>query len=106
MKLTTQAQIYRLYDLWGTPVLAVAVGLLFVLEKKYALRKQQLPLLQRLKTNGLMVAAAIPVLRLALIPAQVATAQWAARKKTGLLHWLRLPPLAGQLYHLCISGLG
>lgn len=93
MKPTTQAPLYRLYDLWGSPLLAVAVGLLFVLEKKYALRKQHLPLLQRLKTNGLMVATAIPVLRLALIPAQVATAQWAARNKSGLLHWLRLPPL-------------
>jgi sterol desaturase/sphingolipid hydroxylase (fatty acid hydroxylase superfamily) len=93
MKQTSAALTRRIYDFRGSPLIALAVGVLFVLEKRYALRKQQLPLLQRLKTNAALVATAVPALRLALIPAQVAAARLAEQKHIGLLRWLGLPPL-------------
>ncbi len=93
MASSTQSLIRKYYDFVGSPLIALAVGVLFLLEKRFALRKQRLPQLQRLKTNAAMVATAVPVLRLALIPAQVKAAQLAVHKKIGLLQWLALPPL-------------
>lgn len=93
MRQSTNALIRKLYDFRGSPLIALAVGALFLLEKRYALRKQRLPLLQRLKTNAAMVTMAVPVLRLALIPAQLKASQLAEQKKIGLLRHLPLQPL-------------
>ena len=93
MKKNTSSLIRSLYDFRGTPLVALAIGTLFLLEKRFALRKQRLPLLQRLKTNATIVSIAMPALRLALIPAQVKAAALADRKKLGLLQLLNLPPL-------------
>lgn len=93
MKTGTATLIRRLYDFRGSPLVALAVGVLFILENRYALRKQRLPLLQRLRTNAALVATAVPALRLALIPAQVASARLGEQKQIGLLRWARVPPL-------------
>jgi sterol desaturase/sphingolipid hydroxylase (fatty acid hydroxylase superfamily) len=85
--------ISRLYDFKGTPFIALTIGLLFVLEKRYALRRQGQPLLRRLKTNAAVVSTAMPVLRLMLIPAMVKTAEIADRKNLGLLRITNLSPL-------------
>lgn len=93
MKQRSASLIRHLYDFKGSPLIALAVGALFLLEKRYALRKQRIPLQQRLKTNVAVVSTAVPVLRLALIPAQVKAAAFAKEKELGLLHLLKLPPL-------------
>ena len=104
MKKSISSFTYRLYDFRGVPLLALAVGILFVLEKRYALRQQRLPLLKRLKTNAQVVSIAMPVLRLALIPAQVKAATLTEEKKLGLLQKLRLPsPLAHAISFLALD---
>ncbi|AHM62071.1 sterol desaturase [Flammeovirgaceae bacterium 311] len=93
MKYSTSTLIRRLYDFKGTPFIALAVGVLFVLEKRYALRKQNRPLQERLKTNAAIVSTAVPVLRLILIPAMVQAARLGQQHRIGLLHHLRAPQL-------------
>ena len=97
MKKSTNSLIRRFYDYSGSPLVALAVGVLFWLEKRHALRKQKLPLLQRLSTNAAMVSTAVPALRLALIPAQVAAARLARRHQFGLLPLLKLQPLLSDM---------
>ena len=104
MKKSISSFIYRLYDLRGVPLVALGVGILFVLEKRYALRQQRLPLQKRLKTNAQVVSLAMPVLRLALIPAQVKAATITEENKLGLLQKLRLPsPLAHGISFLALD---
>lgn len=73
--------------------MAAGVGLLFLLETRYALRKRKEPRRLRVETNVAVAATAAVGLRLALIPAIVETARWAETNKIGLLRFLRLPPL-------------
>ncbi|WP_017730746.1 sterol desaturase family protein [Nafulsella turpanensis] len=104
MKKSISSFTYRLYDFRGVPLVALAVGTLFVLEQRYALRRQRLPLLKRLKTNAQVVSIAMPVLRLALIPAQVKAAALTEEKKLGLLQRLPLPlPLAHAISFLALD---
>ena len=98
MKQQATSLIQRLYDFRGSPLVALAVGTLFLLEKRYALRKQRMPLVQRLKTNVGIVSTAVPVLRLALIPAQVRAAALAEEKKLGLFNLLNLSPTLNHLF--------
>ncbi|EMR03521.1 sterol desaturase family protein [Cesiribacter andamanensis] len=94
---TISQLIRNVYDLRGTPLIALTIGVLFVLEKRYALRRQQLPLLKRLSTNAAVVSTAMPVLRLALIPAMVRAARLGEQKRLGVLRLLPLPPAATTL---------
>ncbi|WP_224999547.1 sterol desaturase family protein [Cesiribacter sp. SM1] len=93
MKQNTARLTRRLYDFRGSPLIALAVGVLFVLEKRYALRKQKMPLPDRLKTNAAIVSTAVPVLRLILIPAMVRAAAWGQKNSIGLLQHLKAPQL-------------
>lgn len=76
--------------------MAVGVGILFLLESRFELRKRKESRQKRVETNVALAATAAVGLRLALIPAIVATARWAQKKEVGLLRVLRLPPLLVQ----------
>jgi sterol desaturase/sphingolipid hydroxylase (fatty acid hydroxylase superfamily) len=83
--------IQRIFDFKGGPILAVGVGILYWLETRYELRERKESRRKRVETNVALAATAAVGLRLALIPAIVATARWAQKKEMGLLRWLRLP---------------
>lgn len=83
---------YPLLDLYAAPALLVLFALLLVLEYWRPLRRWVVGLLGRLLTNAAVAVPAMAVMRLALIPAEVAVAYWAAQNGFGLLHLLPLPP--------------
>ncbi len=106
MKNKNNKLIRQLFDTKGAFLVAVAVGGLFILEKKYALRKRKAPLWDRLKTNTIAASTAAMALRLALIPVLVKAASMAERKNSGFLRFLQLPPLAGSLLGFLILDYG
>ncbi|MDF9800994.1 sterol desaturase/sphingolipid hydroxylase (fatty acid hydroxylase superfamily) [Catalinimonas alkaloidigena] len=85
--------IRRLYDFRGAPVIALSVLALFVLERKFPLRKRKMPQVPRLLTNVQLVSLASLSLRLALVLAVVHAARFSQKKNFGLLSWLPLPPV-------------
>lgn len=89
--LSTSTLIRRLYDFRGAPIVVLTVLALFVLERKYPLRKRKMPQLPRLLTNVKLVPLASLSLRLALVPAIVHAAKFSQKKNFGLLRWLPLP---------------
>ncbi|ARS36907.1 sterol desaturase family protein [Pontibacter actiniarum] len=76
------------FDKVGMPLLGVAAAALFVLEAKRQLRRRTRPKSERLVENGSVAAAALPALRLLLVPGMYAAAKWANRRNFGLLAWL------------------
>ncbi|MFD1188623.1 sterol desaturase family protein [Pontibacter rugosus] len=82
------------FDKIGMPLLGVAAGVLFVLEAKYKLRRRVRSKPKRLLENASVAAAALPALRLVLIPGMYAAARWANNRQFGLLPWLKLPKAA------------
>ena len=83
--------VHPLLDLYAAPVLLVLFALLLLSEYRWPLRRWVASLLGRLLTNAAVAVPAMAVMRLALIPAEVAVAYWAARNDFGLLHLLPLP---------------
>lgn len=86
---------YRVFhpilDAYGAPVLFALFALLLFMQYKWPLRRWVQGLRRRLVTN---VGVAVPtfiVLRLVLIPAEVAVAYWAAQHQVGLLYLASLP---------------
>ncbi|MCJ8167179.1 sterol desaturase family protein [Pontibacter sp. E15-1] len=82
------------FDTIGMPLLGVAAAALFVLESRRKLRQRTRPKLTRLFENGGVAAAALPALRLVLLPGMYAVAQRANRHRFGLLPRLGLPKWA------------
>jgi sterol desaturase/sphingolipid hydroxylase (fatty acid hydroxylase superfamily) len=83
------------FDLWGGVVIAGAVVLGFVAERRWPLRPRTRPTSERLATNGAMVALAAVVLRVVMVPAALAVATLGERAGVGLLRWIALPaPIA------------
>jgi len=76
------------FDLWGSVIVSAAVLACFVAERRAPLRTRVRPVAERLGTNVPMVAIAALILRLAMVPAALATAAWAERAGIGLLRWL------------------
>lgn len=96
--------IVRYFDLAGAPLLAAGVGLLFMLESRYPLRRRKESRVIRLRTNTLVASSAALGLRLVLIPALVYSALYCRRQKLGLLRQLRLPaPLANLIAFLVLD---
>ncbi len=83
--------IQKLFDFKATPVLAVGVVILFVMETRYELRARRLTRRERLTTNGLVAITAAAGLRLVLLPGIIMAAQWSKKKKWGLLRFISLP---------------
>ncbi|RIJ37510.1 sterol desaturase family protein [Pontibacter oryzae] len=86
--------MFRKFDTLGMPILGAAAMVLFVLERKHQLRRRTRPKKDRLVENGSVAAAAVPALRLLLVPGMYAAAQWANKNSFGLMAWLRLPKWA------------
>lgn len=82
------------FDKVGMPLLGIAAAVLFVLEAKRQLRKRTRPKVERLLENASVAAAALPALRLLLVPGMYAAARRANKNKFGLLIWLGLPKWA------------
>lgn len=96
--------IKRMFDFGGAPLLMVGVGVLFYLESRHVLRERREAKARRLKTNVAVAATAALGLRLVLIPALVALARQAEKRKFGLVRWLGLPtPLAHLLSFLLLD---
>jgi sterol desaturase/sphingolipid hydroxylase (fatty acid hydroxylase superfamily) len=85
--------LLRLFDSFGSPLLAVVFLALLWLQKKYPLRRQHLQTLRRIATNLVFAVPSFLTLRLLLIPIPLAAAAWATHHDVGLLNWLPLPPL-------------
>jgi len=85
--------IKKIFDFGGAPLLTVGVGILFLLETRFALRKRKISRAERLKTNAVLAATAAFSLRLVLIPALVKTAYLTKSKNVGLLRLVKLPPV-------------
>ena len=79
------------FDKVGMPLLGIAAAILFVAESKRQLRRRTRPKIERLLENGSVAAAALPALRLLLLPGMYAAARQASRYEFGLLRWLGLP---------------
>ncbi|GAB3541615.1 sterol desaturase family protein [Pontibacter brevis] len=82
------------FDRIGMPLLGVAAAALFVLEAKRQLRTRTRPKFERLLENGSVAAAALPALRLLLVPGMYAAAHKASKYRFGLLRRLPLPEWA------------
>jgi sterol desaturase/sphingolipid hydroxylase (fatty acid hydroxylase superfamily) len=80
-----------LLDFFGSPLLAILFGGLFLLQWKYPLRRRHFPVLRRMVRNFVMSAPSFVILRLALIPIPLTAAAWAQEHGVGLLHWLSVP---------------
>jgi sterol desaturase/sphingolipid hydroxylase (fatty acid hydroxylase superfamily) len=83
--------LFPKFDKVGMPLLGVAAAALFVLEAKRQLRRRTRPMPERLLENSSVAAAALPALRLLLVPAMYAAAQKARGYDFGLLRWVMLP---------------
>ncbi|MHA6249491.1 sterol desaturase family protein [Pontibacter sp. CAU 1760] len=86
--------IFPKFDLVGMPLLGVLASALFVIEAKRQLRKRTRPKVERLIENGGVAAAALPALRLLLVPVSYAAAKRASQHRFGITHWLGLPKWA------------
>ena len=87
----SKALIRTIFDFAGAPLLAVGVGVLFLLETRYALRRRKESRWKRMKTNTALAALAAVGLRLALIPALMQASAFAKKRNLGLLRLFRLP---------------
>lgn len=86
--------IFPKFDKVGMPLLGIAAAVLFVLEAKRQLRQRTRLKAERLLENASVAAAALPALRLLLVPGMYAAARRANKNKFGLLIWLGLPKWA------------
>ena len=86
---------FRFYFPWfdrkAFPVLAGVVAGLYLLEEILVLREQQQSKIRRSAVNTAVAASGFAVVRAALLPVMVWTAEEAERRRFGIVHWLRLP---------------
>jgi len=83
--------LFPKFDKVGMPLLGVLAAGLFVFETKMALRRRRRLRTERLLENGSVAAAALPALRLLLVPGMYAAGLWANKHRFGLLAWLGGP---------------
>ncbi len=87
---------YDLYnpvlDLYGAPALIVLFGTLLLLEIRQPLRRWVQSLFRRFITNAAVSVPTFLVLRLGLIPAELAAAYWAKEAHFGLLNLVPMSP--------------
>ena len=83
--------LFPKFDKIGMPLLGAAAVALFILQSKYQLRKSVRPAADRFIENGSLALAALPALRLLLLPFMYAAAYWSNKRKFGLLSKLNAP---------------
>lgn len=84
--------IYPILDKFGAPILVFLFILLLFLQYKWSLRRWVQQLSRRFLTNAGVAVPTFGVLRLVLIPAEIAVAYWALQHEFGLLHFFSLSP--------------
>jgi sterol desaturase/sphingolipid hydroxylase (fatty acid hydroxylase superfamily) len=77
-----------LLDYVGTPIFAMLLIGLLILQSRRPLRRQRFGILRRAVRNFVFSAPAFFLLRLTLIPIPLTAAWWAQVHGFGLLHWL------------------
>lgn len=86
---------YNIYnpvlDMYGGPVLIVLFGTLLILEIRRPLRRWVQSIFRRFITNAAVSVPAFLVLRLGLIPAELAAAHWAKEAHFGVLNLTPMP---------------
>ena len=80
-----------LLDYVGPPLVVVLLALLFWMQCKRPLRRQNFSVLRRFIRNYVFSAPGFVVIRLAMIPIPLAVSVWAAQRGFGLFHWLPMP---------------
>jgi sterol desaturase/sphingolipid hydroxylase (fatty acid hydroxylase superfamily) len=76
-------------------IFALLFVALFLIQKKWPLRRQHFSLLRRLARNAIFAAPGLLASRLLLVPIPFFVSIWASRGHFGIFHWLRVPaPLA------------
>lgn len=80
--------IKKIYEQKGTTILGIVVVGLFVLERKYALRKRKASQIKRIITNGEVAATAAVGFRYFLMPALIFAAMKSEKNKNGILYHL------------------
>ncbi|MFP4095722.1 MAG: sterol desaturase family protein [Cyclobacteriaceae bacterium] len=106
MKKKNKNLIFRLYDLKGFPMVVLAVGALFLLEKKFPLRGRKMPRMQRAITNAQLIPLASMSLRFALVPGMVKAASLSEKYRFGISRWLGLKPLPSAILSFLILDYG
>ena len=82
---------YPILDVYGGPILVTLFLVLVVLQYRRPLRRWIVGFWPRFFTNAGLAAPTFLVLRLGLIPAEVAVAYWAQQRGFGLLNQFDLP---------------
>lgn len=82
---------YPILDVYGAPLLTVLFVGLVVLQYRRPLRRWVIGFRRRFFTNAGLAAPSFVVLKLALIPAEVAAAYWAQQSGFGLLNAVSHP---------------
>lgn len=88
---------YPILDVYGGPILVTLFVALAIFQYRWPLRRWVRGFLPRFMTNAALAAPTFLVLRLALIPAEVAVAYWAQQHQFGLLNLFSLPAWADGL---------
>ena len=86
-----------LLDYVGTPIFAMLLILLLILQSRRPLRRQLFATLRRAVCNFVFSAPAFLLLRLMLIPIPLTAAWWAEAHGFGLLHWLHASAWFGMI---------
>ncbi len=87
--------LLRVFDLISAPAIAFWSLCASTAEAARPLRRRVVPRLGRYLSNAKIAAGAGVVVRLAVLPAMVATARAAERRGFGVVRWLGLPGLVG-----------
>ena len=85
--------IRRIFDFKGTPILAAAFVLLFVLESRKELRKRKTSRIRRIITNSIVSLPAFVLLRFAFLPLMVKVANFNQRNGRGLTNQFAAHPV-------------
>ncbi len=80
-----------LLDFYGAPLASLLFVVLFVLQAKFPLRRQNFSLWRRTFINLVYALPGFALLRLTLVPLPYMAAVWAQNNGFGLFHWLKVP---------------
>lgn len=105
-KKSLNSLIRNLYDFKGFPMVALALGGLFLLERRFPLRERKIPKMRRLWTNAKLIPLASLSLRFALVPAMVKAAALAGKHRFGLINQLGLKTLPADILSFLLLDYG
>lgn len=80
-------------DFYGAPLVVLLFAVLFLLQGKFPLRKQNFSAWRRVFINILAALPGFAMLRLVLVPLPYFGAIWAQKDHFGLMNWLHFSPV-------------